>query len=141
MVIRMTDPFQALLDLQRGLGAARRSNWFGSGTSSVGAYPPVNVFHRGDDFVVVAELPGVDKSDLDIQVKNNRLRISGKKSTDFGKDASVHRRERVAGQFDRTITIPARVDSDRVKAEYRNGMLAIFLPRAEADKPRSVDID
>jgi HSP20 family protein len=54
---------------------------------------------------------------------------------------SVHRRERLTGRFDRAITIPVQIDADKVKAEYREGVLALFLPRAEKDKPRSVKID
>ena len=66
MIMRMTDPFQALLALQRELDSAYRSDWFGSGTTSAGSYPLVNVFRKGEDFVVVAELPGVNKADLDV---------------------------------------------------------------------------
>ena len=54
--------------------------------------------------------------------------------------ASPHRRERIAGSFDRTITLPIRIDPDRIKAEYRDGILALFIPRAESDKPRSIKI-
>jgi HSP20 family protein len=53
---------------------------------------------------------------------------------------SVHRRERVSGEFDRTLSIPVQIDPDRVKAEYRDGVLALFLPRAEADKARTIQI-
>jgi HSP20 family protein len=54
--------------------------------------------------------------------------------------ASVHRRERLAGQFDRAVTLPVEIDPDRVKAEYHDGILALFLPRAESDKPRSIQV-
>jgi HSP20 family protein len=86
-------------------------------------------------------LPGVDKNDLQIQVKENTIRISGKKSIEYPERVSVHRRERVFGDFDRTLTLPVHLDSDRVKAEYRDGILALFLPRAETDKPRTVKIN
>jgi Hsp20/alpha crystallin family len=55
--------------------------------------------------------------------------------------ASVHRRERVWGGFDRTLSVPIQIDPDAVKAEYRNGVLALFIPRAESDKPRSIKIN
>jgi HSP20 family protein len=111
------------------------------GPSGRGSYPPLNVFRQGDDFVVITELPGVQREDVDIQVKGNRVRIAGKKSVQFGEGASLHRRERIAGSFDRTIAIPVELDADRVKAEYRDGVLALFLPRAERDKPKSITID
>ena len=53
---------------------------------------------------------------------------------------SVHRRERVFGEFDRTLSLPVQLDSDRIKAEYQDGILALFLPRAEQDKPRTISI-
>lgn len=81
------------------------------------------------------------KSDaLTIEAKDNSLRLSGSKWVDYDEKASLHRRERVAGSFDRTITLPIRIDPDRIKAEYRDGVLALFIPRAESDKPRSIKI-
>jgi HSP20 family protein len=77
---------------------------------------------------------------LEIQAKENTLRISGKKIIDYKESASVHRRERVSGEFDRTMTLPIQIDPDTVKAEYRDGMLALFIPRAERDKPRTIKI-
>ena len=52
----------------------------------------------------------------------------------------MHRRERISGEFDRTLSIPVQLDPDRIKAEYRDGILALFLPRAESDKPRTITI-
>ena len=68
------------------------------------------------------------------------MRISGKKAVAYDDKQSVHRRERRSGAFDRTLRIPAQIDSSKAKAEYRNGVLSLLLPRAEADKPRSVPI-
>jgi HSP20 family protein len=107
--------------------------------ASAGAYPPLNVFRQGDDIVLITELPGIRKSDLDIQVKGNTIRIAGSKAVHYGDAAALHRRERLAGRFDRAITVPVEVDADRVKAEYRDGILALYLPRAERDKPKSMD--
>lgn len=140
MVIRMRDPFATLLGLQRAMDDAKRSDWFGIRTTGRGAFPPVNVFEQGEDFAVVAELPGVKKEDLDIQVKGATLRIRGRKAIDYGEKVSVHRRERAAGEFDRVVTLPAQIDSSKVKAEYRDGVLTLRLPRAESEKPRSVAI-
>jgi len=117
------------------------NDWFGSRTSGSGAFPLVNVFNDGEDFVLVAELPGVKKEDLDIQVRGDTLRIQGKKAISYDDGASVHRRERAAGQFDRTLTLPAEVDAAKVAAEYRDGVLTLRLPRAESAKPRTVTIN
>ena len=135
------DPFQTLFNLQRALDASRASDWLARGPSGGGAYPLLNVFRQGDDFVVIAELPGIGRDDVEIQVHENRLRIAGRKKIEYGEGASLHRRERIAGSFDRTIAMPVAVDAGRVKAEYRDGILALFLPRAERDKPKTIAIN
>ena len=140
MIMRMADPFQTLLALQRSLDSARMSDWFGNATTSRGSYPPLNIFRQKDDYVVVAELPGVDKQSLEVEVHKNQLRIAGEKTVDYDEKLSVHRRERLEGRFDRTIRIPGEVDADKVKAEFQNGVLAVHLPRAESAKPRSVAV-
>ena len=90
--------------------------------------------------VLVAEVPGVDKSQIDIQVKNNQVRLRGKKEIGREEDVSVHRRERSSGEFDRVLTLPAEIDAGKVKAEYHNGILSVLLPRSESEKPRSVSV-
>ncbi len=135
------DPFESLFNLQRTLDSFRASDWLARGPSAGGTYPPLNVFRQGDDYVVIAEVPGIQRDDVDIQVHQNRIRIAGKKAIEYQEGASIHRRERVAGSFDRTIAVPIEVDPDRVKAEYRNGILALYLPRAERDKPKSIAIN
>jgi len=140
MVRFLSDPFETLLNLQEALEGAFRGDWLVSSPSGSGAYPPINVFRKGDDFVVIAEVPGIKKSDLDIQVHGNAIRIAGTKSLDYSEKASVHRRERLAGRFDRAITIPVEVDADNVKAECADGILALYLSRAERDKPRSIKL-
>ena len=137
---RFPDPFQALVSLQKALDATRRSDWFGGATSSRGAFPMINVFRQGDDFVVVAELPGVDKNDLEIQIRQKNLRIAGKKTVAHADNVSVHRRERVGGSFDRTLTFPVAVDPDGAKAEVKDGVLKLFVPRSPAEKPRTIAI-
>ena len=81
--------------------------------------PPINLFQQGDDFVAIIELPGVSKEDLDIQAKENTIRIAGRKSIKYGEGASVHRRERVSGEFDRSLTVPVEIDPD-IPAEHRH---------------------
>ena len=78
MVIRVKDPFATLLGLQHAMESVMGSDWFGGRTSGSGAFPLINVFNDGDDFVVVAELPGVKKDDLEIEVRGDTVRIHGK---------------------------------------------------------------
>jgi HSP20 family protein len=134
------DPFDALVGLQQALDSFRASDWLRSGPSAGGAYPPLNVFRKGGDFVLITELPGVKKSELDIQVNRNTIRLAGTKEVKYPDKAALHRRERLEGRFDRAITLPVEIDADAVKAEYRDGILALLLPRVARDKPKSIKV-
>jgi HSP20 family protein len=140
MVMRYADPFEALFSFQRALENRLSSDWFGSATAGTGSYPPINVFQQGEDLVAVIELPGVDRNNLDIQAKNNTIRIAGSKKVEYPGNVSAHRRERLFGVFDRTLTVPMQIDPDGIRAEYNDGVLALFIPRAERDRPRSIKI-
>jgi HSP20 family protein len=134
------DPFDALSGLQQALDAFRASNWLTAGPSGGGSYPLMNVFRKGDDFIVITEVPGIKKSDLSVQVKGSTIRLSGTKSVSYPEKSGIHRRERLAGRFDRAVTLPIEVNADAVRAECRDGILALFLPRAEHDKPKAIQI-
>ena len=136
----MYHPLDALFDFQRALDSRLESDWLQGATAGTGAFPPINVFQQGDNLVAIIELAGVNKSELEIQAKDNTLRISGKKSIAYPEKVSLHRRERLSGTFDRTLTVPIQIDAERIKAEYREGVLALFIPRAESDKPRNISI-
>ena len=140
MITAFADPFDTLFNLQRALDARIASDWLQDQTTSQGPFPPINVFQQGDDFLAIVELPGVDKDSLQIQAKENSIRLSGNKSLSHPEHASVHRRERVSGEFDRTLSLPVHLDPDGIKAEYQDGVLALFLPRAERDRPRTIRI-
>jgi HSP20 family protein len=137
---RFPDPYSTLLGLQDALQSFRTSSWLQSSPSGGGSYPPLNIFRKGDDLVLIAEVPGIDKSDLELQVKGRTIRISGTKTVKYPDNASVHRRERLAGRFDRSVSLPVEVNPDGVKAECHDGVLAMYLPRAERDKARSISI-
>jgi HSP20 family protein len=141
MALVFADPFDALFRFQRALDEQLESDWLEDVTTGTGAFPPINVFQRGSDFVAIIEIPGVRKDELNLEVRGNTLRLSGKKTVDYGGKVSMHRRERVAGSFDRTITLPVRLDANRIAAEYRDGMLALTLPRAESDIPKSIKVN
>jgi HSP20 family protein len=139
MISGYSDPLEVLLNLQRALDSQTSSGWLQNKTASQGPFPPINVFQQGDDILAIIELPGVEKKDLQIQAQENTIRIFGKKAANYP-DGSVHRRERVFGEFDRTLSLPIGLDPDGIKAEYRDGVLALLLPRAESEKPRAIQI-
>jgi len=140
MIMRFADPFDALFAFQQALENRLSSDWLGGTTAGIGSYPLINVFQQGDDLVAIIELPGINKEELNIQAKENTIRIAGRKSIDYPNDVSLHRRERLSGDFDRTLTVPMQIDPDGIKAEYNDGLLALFIPRAEQDKPRTIEI-
>lgn len=105
------------------------------------SYPLVNVWKSGDDLIIDAELPGVDPVDVDVSVNGGELTLSGKvRQPDDSGNESYLRRERAEGSFLRRLELPFKVESGAVKANYKNGLLRIHLPRAEEEKPRRIAI-
>lgn len=105
------------------------------------SYPAVNVWFNDEGLVVSAEMPGVKPEDLDINVQRDSLTIGGiLGSEELPEGARYHRKERVAGQFSRTIQMPFSVDPDEVEAGFEGGVLTIRLPRVEAEKPKKIKI-
>lgn len=141
MISTIASPFDVLFDLQKALEDRLASDWLHDQTASLGPFPPINVFQQGDDILAIVELAGVDQDSLQIQAKENTIRIAGKKAVSYPEGVSLHRRERTFGEFDRTISLPVKLDADKIKAEYRDGILALFLPRSESDKPRLIKIN
>ncbi|MCX7015571.1 MAG: Hsp20/alpha crystallin family protein [Candidatus Sumerlaeota bacterium] len=107
------------------------------------AYPLLNVREDGCAFYVEALAPGVDPESLNITVAHNQLTISGeKKPVNGGVEAEAfHRSERAAGRFTRAITLPSEVDSAAIKADYKNGLLLITLPKAEEAKAKQIAVN
>ena len=141
MAFVFNDPFETLFNFQQALDQLRASSWLDAGLSGQGAFPTLNVFRKGDDIVIIAEVPGVKKGDLKIEAKGDTIRIAGSRAAGTQGNASVHRRERRDGSFDRTIALPIEINADDVKAECRDGVLAVYLPRAEHEKPRAIAIN
>jgi len=113
----------------------------GTAQRSVGVYPPMNIYDDGESYIVWAEVPGMDPKSIDITVTGDTLRLEGERVfPELPEGASYHRREREAGRFRRSMTLPDLVDSSKVKASYKHGVLEILLPRAEQAKQRKVEI-
>ena len=108
---------------------------------SAGVFPLTNLTEDSDKYYVRAELPGVSSDDLDIQVAGNGLSLSGERRiAEEGKEVRYHRREREAGRFSRLIGLPSEVDTRKVDASLRNGILTITIPKSEAAKPRQIAV-
>ena len=107
-----------------------------------GTFPALNVYDAGDKLVVTAEVPGVEAKDIELNVVENSLTLSGKRNgrPEEGKEAQYYRRERFSGEFKRTITRAEKVDPEGVAAHFKNGVLTIELPKAKETRPRSIQI-
>jgi HSP20 family protein len=104
-------------------------------------YPLVNVYDDGKTFTVEALAPGLDPDKIDLSVLQNTLTISGEKpGPQSVAPERIHRIERSAGRFLRTVQLPAEADPDKVNASYRNGLLVVTVPRAEAALPRKITV-
>ena len=103
--------------------------------------PAVDLYEKGDHFVIKAELPGVDKKDISIDLKDRVLTLSGERSYENEvKEENYYRKERSYGKFQRAFTLPSDVDSDKIKAEFNDGLLQIEVPKPEEQKPKQVTI-
>ena len=105
--------------------------------------PPVDIYSTGEhELVFKAEIPGMNRDDLDITVENFTLTIRGeKKAEQTIKDEQFHRVERSYGTFTRSFALPHTVDPNRVKAEYKEGVLTVKLPLREEAKPKQIKVN
>jgi HSP20 family protein len=103
--------------------------------------PAVDIYEETDGLVLKAELPGVKKDDVEVQIEGNVLTLRGKRRQEKDvKGDKYHRLERHYGAFLRSFTLPAGIERDKVHAEYRDGVLTLTLPRAEEDKPKKIKV-
>jgi HSP20 family protein len=102
---------------------------------------PVDVYETDDEVTVRASIPGVNPDDIDISVLGTTLTIKGEKSEEHEeKKGNYHLRERQYGAFQRSVNLPSQVNVDRAKAEFKEGVLTLTLPKVEAAKPKSIKV-
>ncbi len=106
-------------------------------------YPLINLYEDKDSLYVEALAPGVDPNSLGLTVVHNNLTISGEKlqNSEQVKPEAFHRNERASGKFIRTVELPVEVNEANVKAEYKNGLLVVTLPKAEKAKPKQITVN
>jgi HSP20 family protein len=122
-------------DLTRGL-----PNWPNGIAAATRSFPAVNVWESDHELYAEAELPGLKESDIEIFVVGNELTLKGERRGGEQQEANFHRRERGTGAFTRVVHLPVDVDSSRVSATLRDGVLTVTLPKAEAAKPRKIQV-
>lgn len=103
--------------------------------------PVVDVYEDENNFVIKAELPGIDKKDISIDLKDRILKLKGERSADNEvKEDNYYHRERVSGKFERVFTLPGEIAPEKIKADYKDGVLKIEVPKPEKQKPKKITI-
>ncbi len=105
------------------------------------AFPAMNVWEDADSVYVEAELPGTSMDDIDIQLLDKQLTIKGRREALRGDGLTHHRRERYVGSFERELTIPIEIDTEKVRAELHDGVLTVTLPKAAVARPKSIKVN
>jgi len=148
MTLTRRDPFNDLVKLQERMNrlfedSMRRSGAeTGEGLASGAWTPAVDIFETAESVVLVADLPGVEMKDIELRVENNSLTLRGERrmKTDVRQE-NYHRIERAYGTFYRSFTLPSTIDQENIKAEHRNGILEVVLPKSEGAKPKRIQVE
>ena len=148
MAVVRWEPFRDLLTLQERMNRMFNDSYRGRGASEDdwalgGSWAPaVDIYEHEGNIVLTAELPGVDPKDVDVRVENNVLTLRGeRKWSDDVQRESYHRVERAYGSFTRSFTLPNVVDTEKIKADFKEGMLKLVLPKREEAKPKQISIN
>jgi HSP20 family protein len=146
MAIVRWEPFRDLMATQRDFDRLFREAFspvFGEGELSTRTWaPPVDIYENGDNLVLKAELPGVDPKDVEIRVEDSTLYLKGERKFEKeAKEENYHRVERSYGTFTRSFSLPNSIDSDKVAAEYKDGILTLTMPKREEAKPKTIKIN
>jgi HSP20 family protein len=148
MAIVRFEPFRDLVTIQDRMNRLFNEAFHGTRTGDEdwglgGSWAPaVDILEQNGNIVLKAELPGVDPKDVDIRVENNTLTLRGERRFDNEtKRDNYHRVERSYGSFARSFSLPTVVDTEKIKAEYKDGVLNVTLPTKEEAKPKQITIN
>src|SRR3979411_967026 len=132
----LRDDLDTLLELPFLSGGARQAQLF------TGWTPALDLYQNSDNVVAVVELPGMRKEEIEISLQDGTLTIGGeRKSKSGGNGEPAARAARVPGKFRRSVTLPTRVDANKVNATYKDGILTVTLPKAEEAKPKQIQVN
>jgi HSP20 family protein len=144
MTVVRWDPFRDLITLQDRMNRLFDESMRGArpaDESTTSWSPAVDIYETENEIVLKAELPEVNQKDIDIQIENSTLTIQGERKPDTTiKQENYHRIERATGRFNRSFTLPSLVDQEKIKAEYKDGVLRIELPKREERKPKQIKV-
>lgn len=137
MRLTVWDPFREVAALERATSRFFRD----VPTRRRPLYPPLELEDKGDNLIITAELPGIDKEAVELTVLGDTLTIAGEKKPPTENGAKYIRHERAHGKFRRLVDLPYSVVQDNIKATYKDGVLTITLPKTEEVKPRQISVE
>jgi HSP20 family protein len=146
MTLTKWDPFKDLVTLQDRMNrlfdeSVRNVRPGDEALSSAIWSPAVDIYETEDEVVVKAELPEVNQKDIDVQIENSTLTLRGERK--FNKETkkeNFHRIERAYGSFSRSFTLPSTIDQEKIRADYKDGILKISMPKREETKPKQIKV-
>jgi HSP20 family protein len=139
---RFSSPWDAIRDIREQMDALLRATLRGPNGYVAEFEPAVDITERDDALVLTAELPGLSRDDITVELENNVLTIRGEKKeerTEEGEERYVY--ERRYGSFSRSFTLPRSVDPDRISARYDRGVLTVTMPKAPEGKGRRIEVE
>lgn len=131
----LRDDLDTLLELPFLTGSTRQAQLFSGWT------PALDLYQNNDNVVAMVELPGMRKEDIEISLHDGMLTIGGERKAQKGEGDNAARTERFTGKFRRSVTLPTRVDANKVSATYKDGILTVTLPKAEEAKPKQIQVN
>ena len=136
------DPFHQLAAMSNRLNRTTNVPYTPRTEDSFGTWaPPVDIFEKHDHLIIRAEIPGVQKEDVDVRIENGVLTLHGERKQEAEvTEGNAYRMERVYGTFTRTFSLPTTVDAAKVTATYKDGILEVSVPKVETAKPKQVEI-
>lgn len=147
MTLVRWDPFRNVATLQDRINrmfeeSFARSRDLDDDTGLCAWRPVVDIYETEQGIVVKAELPGVKKEDVSVEIKNNLLTLRGERLIDEQvKEENYYRKERCFGTFHRSFTLQDSVEPERIKATFKDGVLKVVIPRPEQEKPKQITVD
>jgi len=131
----LRDELDTLFELPFWSNFGRQTQLFSGWT------PALDLYQNNDNLIAVVELPGMRKEDIEISLHDGMLTISGERKMETQEGDKAERSERYVGKFRRSITLPTRVDANKVSATYKDGILTVTLPKAEEAKPKQIQVN
>ncbi len=147
MALVRWDPFRDLISFKERMDrlfedALGRSRGVDESLAPGSWSPAVDIYETGENIVMKAEIPGINRKNITLEVKENTLTLKGERKFEKEvKEENYHRIERSYGSFQRSFTLPSNIERDKVEAKFQDGILEVTLPKVETAKPKQIKVE